>query len=160
MTLNFSYHFQLIPFQKIFTSTLAKYYIQHFFMDGLKLFDAIDIKFLFILLPAQLSKTPNPTLTIFFKYNNTNLFLLLEILVLSLILIFLFLIISVVCYVPRICWSQKSPQGMETLSHNPKTQKRQSISPVQLPPNSSDLQRLQNTWINYINRIERLPART
>ena len=64
MTLNFFYHFQLIPFQKY--STLAKYYIQHFFMDGLKLlsFNPAKTEFLLIGLPAQLSKIHNPKLTI------------------------------------------------------------------------------------------------
>ena len=35
-TLNFSYNFLLMPFQKK-NSTLAKYYIKHFFMEDLKL---------------------------------------------------------------------------------------------------------------------------
>ena len=73
-TLNFFYHFQLIPFQKIFYSCRI-YYIQHFFMDAwpqtfylstlLKLnFFSLDFQHNFLKLKSQ-SHTYN-----FFKYNN------------------------------------------------------------------------------------------
>ena len=93
-TLNFFYHFQLIPFQKIFYSCKIPYptflhgWPQTFYLSTLLKLNFFSLDFLHNFLKFTI-----PNLQ-FLQIQQYNLFLLLEILVLSLILIFLFLIIS------------------------------------------------------------------
>ena len=94
MTLNFFYHFQLIPFQKIFYSCKILYptflhgWPQTFYLSTL-----LKLNFFLLDFLHNFLKFTIPHLQ-FLQIQQYNLFLLLEILVLSLILIFLFLIIS------------------------------------------------------------------
>ena len=96
-TLNFSYNFQLMPFQKIFYSCKILYptflhgWPQTFYHSTL-----LKLTFSSLVFLHNLQKSTIPYLQ-FLLIQQYSLFLLLEILVLSLILIFLFLIISSTC---------------------------------------------------------------
>ena len=93
-TLNFSYHFQLMPFQKTFYSYKILYptflhgWPQTFYLSTL-----LKLNFFSLDFQHNFLKFTIPHLQ-FLQIQQYNLFLLLEILVLSLILIFLFLITS------------------------------------------------------------------
>ena len=115
-TLNFFYHFQLIPFQKIFYSCKILYptflhgWPQTFYLSTL-------LKLNFFSLDRQkISKIHNIFTLQFLQIQQYNLFLLLEILVLSLILIFLFLIIHI-SYISKSCFSHICDLRRNTLDH-------------------------------------------
>ena len=94
MTLNFFYHFQLIPFQKIFYSCKILYpTFRHGWPQTFYLLTLLKLNFFLLDFLHNFLKFTIPHLQ-FLQIQQYNLFLLLEILVLSLILIFLFLIIS------------------------------------------------------------------
>ena len=103
-TLNFSYHFQLMPFQKIFYSCKILYPTflhgrpQTFYLSTpIKLnFFSLDFQHNFLKFTIPHSQ--------FLQIQQYNLFLLLEILVLSLILIFLFLS-DHISYISKSCFS-------------------------------------------------------
>ena len=127
MTLNFFYHFQLIPFQKIFYSCKILYptflhgWPQTFYLSTL-----LKLNFFLLDFLHNFLKFTIPHLQ-FLQIQQYNLFLLLKILVLSLILIFLFLIIShtfrnlaslifVICDVFVILQITKQPALLQLLS--------------------------------------------